>query len=168
MVLCEKTYPKKLAFAYLTDLEQEFNQQHGSQVHGVSRPYAFVKFDTFMQKVKRQYKDSRTQRNMAKLNEDLQDVHRIMTRNIQDVLGRQDALNSKLLRFIFPIIFRNVRTVWAIETRLEKVLEGRETPELAGSVSKVRSYCYCHIHCTIGHISSMVLVLIKFTFALNQ
>ena len=30
---------------------------------------------------------------MAKLNEDLHDVTRIMTRNIQDVLGRQEALN---------------------------------------------------------------------------
>jgi vesicle transport protein SEC22 len=53
-----------------------------------------AKKDTFIQKTKKQYKDTRTQRNLAKLNEDLNDVTRIMTRNIQDVLGRQDALNQ--------------------------------------------------------------------------
>ena len=49
--------------------------------------------DTFIQRTKKQYKDARNQRNLSKLNEDLHDVTRIMTRNIQDVLGRQEALN---------------------------------------------------------------------------
>ncbi|KAI3646150.1 hypothetical protein MP228_005751 [Amoeboaphelidium protococcarum] len=93
LVLTDKTYPKRLAFAYLDELQKEFDINYGSQVQQAARPYAFVKFDTFIQKVKKQYKDSRTQRNMSKLNEDLNDVHRIMTKNIQDVLGRQDALN---------------------------------------------------------------------------
>lgn len=34
---------------------------------------------------------------MTKLNEDLQDVARIMTRNIQDVLGRQEMLDGMSL-----------------------------------------------------------------------
>jgi hypothetical protein len=81
----------------------------------VARPYAFVKFgtltssgswlrffigvffwgvlDAFIQKTKKQYKDSRTQRNLNKLNEDLQDVTRIMNKNIQEVLGRGEQLD---------------------------------------------------------------------------
>ena len=52
-----------------------------------------MRADTFIQRTKKQYKDARNQRNLSKLNEDLHDVTRIMTRNIQDVLGRQEALN---------------------------------------------------------------------------
>ncbi|KAJ3007517.1 SNAP receptor [Thoreauomyces humboldtii] len=93
LCLCDRSYPRKLAFAYLEELQQEFQEQYGDQVGTVARPYAFVKFDSFIQKTKRQYKDSRTQRNLNKLNEDLQDVTRIMTRNIQDVLGRGESLD---------------------------------------------------------------------------
>ena len=41
--------------------------------------------------------DTRTQRNINKLNEDLVEVHSIMTKNIQDVLGQGEALNSEAL-----------------------------------------------------------------------
>ena len=57
------------------------------------RPYAFVKFDTFMQKTKKIYQDTRTQSNLTKLNEDLQDVTRIMTKNMEDLLWRGDSLD---------------------------------------------------------------------------
>ena len=40
--------------------------------------------------------DTRTQRNINKLNEDLTEVHSIMTKNIQDVLGQGERLDSKL------------------------------------------------------------------------
>ncbi|KAI8913987.1 hypothetical protein PhCBS80983_g02996 [Powellomyces hirtus] len=93
LCLCDRSYPRKLAFAYLEELQHEFNEQYGDQVGTVARPYAFVRFDSYIQKVKRQYKDSRTQRNLNKLNEDLQDVTRIMTKNIQDVLGRGEQLD---------------------------------------------------------------------------
>ena len=44
LTLAEKGYPKKLAFQYLEELGREFNQLYGSQVDGVTRPYAFIKF----------------------------------------------------------------------------------------------------------------------------
>mgnify|MGYP001988182781 CR=1 FL=1 len=40
--------------------------------------------DPFIQKTKRLYVDTRTQRNLNKLNEDLVDVQKIMTQNIQE------------------------------------------------------------------------------------
>ncbi|KAJ3066205.1 SNAP receptor [Podochytrium sp. JEL0797] len=93
LTLCDRSYPKKLAFAYLEELQKEFHAKYGNDVASVARPYAFVKFDTFIQKTKKQYKDTRTQKNMTKLNDDLQDVTRIMTKNIQDVLGRGETLD---------------------------------------------------------------------------
>ena len=49
--------------------------------------------DTFIQKTKRLYQDTRTQQNLTKLNEDLQDVTRIMTKNMEDLLWRGDSLD---------------------------------------------------------------------------
>lgn len=46
------------------------------------------KIDTFMQKTKRLYQDTRTQSNLTKLHEDLQDVTKIMTKNMEDLLYR--------------------------------------------------------------------------------
>ncbi|KAJ3032114.1 UNVERIFIED_CONTAM: SNAP receptor [Siphonaria sp. JEL0065] len=93
LTLCDRSYPKKLAFAYLEELQKEFHEKYGNEVASVARPYAFVKFDTFIQKTKKQYKDTRTQKNLNKLNDDLQDVTRIMTKNIGDVLGRGEQLD---------------------------------------------------------------------------
>ena len=113
LTLCDRSYPKKLAYQYLEELQKEFQEKYGPEVGSVSRPYAFVKFgmshmivlglferlDSFIQKVKKLYKDSRAQRNLNKLNDDLQDVQRIMTKNIQDVLGRGEQLDRMIVLF---------------------------------------------------------------------
>jgi hypothetical protein len=44
LCLCEKSYPKKLAFQYLDELQKEFQTQFGAEMQRVARPYAFVKF----------------------------------------------------------------------------------------------------------------------------
>ncbi|CAO0791350.1 Longin-like domain-containing protein [Mucor lusitanicus] len=94
LCICEQSYPRKLAFSYLEELAKEFNMSYGNEVDKPGlRPYAFVKFDTFMQKTKRIYQDTRTQSNLTKLNEDLQDVTRIMTKNMEDLLWRGDSLD---------------------------------------------------------------------------
>uniref|UniRef100_A0A7S2MYB0 Longin domain-containing protein n=1 Tax=Haptolina brevifila TaxID=156173 RepID=A0A7S2MYB0_9EUKA len=92
--LTDRGYPKRLAFNYLEELQHEFEHRHSGEFSTVTRPYAFIKFDTFIQKTKKLYIDTRTQRNLNKLNEDLQDVQKIMTQNIQDVLGRGERLDS--------------------------------------------------------------------------
>ena len=51
--------------------------------------------DTFIQKTKKLYMDTRTQRNLAKLTEELGEVHSIMTKNIQEVLGQGEKLDSE-------------------------------------------------------------------------
>ncbi|XP_061307790.1 vesicle-trafficking protein SEC22b isoform X1 [Pezoporus occidentalis] len=94
LVLCEAAFPKKLAFAYLEDLHSEFDEQHGKKVPTVSRPYSFIEFDTYIQKTKKLYIDSRARRNLGSINTELQDVQRIMVANIEEVLQRGEALSA--------------------------------------------------------------------------
>lgn len=60
--------------------------------------------DTFIQKTKKLYQDTRTQRNIAKLNDELYEVHQIMTRNVQEVLGVGEKLERKSHPFFFLMI----------------------------------------------------------------
>lgn len=94
LALCETTFPKRQAFAYLEDLQAEFHDQYGKKVTTVSRPYSFIEFDTYIQKTKRSYIDSRARRNMGSINTELQDVQRIMVANIEEVLQRGEALST--------------------------------------------------------------------------
>lgn len=94
LTLCDRSYPKKLAFQYLEDLKNEFERVNGSQIETAARPYAFIKFDAFIQKTRKLYLDTRAQRNLAKLNDELYEVHQIMTRNVQEVLGVGEKLDQ--------------------------------------------------------------------------
>lgn len=42
--MCDRAYPKKLAFQYLEDLKNEFERGYGNQIETAARPYAFIKF----------------------------------------------------------------------------------------------------------------------------
>lgn len=57
--------------------------------------------DTFIQKTKKLYQDTHTQRNIAKLNDELYEVHQIMTRNVQEVLGVGEQLDRKLFYLLY-------------------------------------------------------------------
>lgn len=94
LCLCEDSFPKKLAFGYLEDLHNEFYEQYGRRVPTVTRPYSFIEFDTFIQKKKKSYVDSRARRNLSSINTELQDVQRIMVANIEEVLQRGEALSA--------------------------------------------------------------------------
>lgn len=78
-------------------------QLYGANVASASRPYEFIRFDTFIQKTKKLYVDSRTQRNLDKLNVELRDVQEIMNRNINEVIGRGERMESTYHCFFFLI-----------------------------------------------------------------
>ncbi|KAH0846194.1 Protein transport protein sec22 [Fonsecaea pedrosoi] len=94
LCICDRSYPRKLAFTYLSDLAQEFTTIYPSQQYlsATLRPYAFVEFDTFIQRTKKTYQDSRASANLDKLNDELKDVTKVMTKNIEDLLYRGDSL----------------------------------------------------------------------------
>ncbi|KAG6903328.1 hypothetical protein C0995_013081 [Termitomyces sp. Mi166 len=96
LTIADKSYPRKLAFSYLDELSKEFFTTYGPKVESVRKPYAFVGFDTFMSKTARLYRDTRTAvatSSLDKLNDDLQDVTRIMTKNMEELLWRGDSLD---------------------------------------------------------------------------
>ncbi|XP_026811974.1 vesicle-trafficking protein SEC22b [Rhopalosiphum maidis] len=94
LVLCEKNFSKRSAFSFLEDIAAEFNRLYGRQVSTVSRPYTLIEFDNYIQKAKKNYIDSRVRRNLNSLNNELQDVQRIMVQNIDDVLQRGTVLSE--------------------------------------------------------------------------
>lgn len=51
--------------------------------------------DTYIQKVKKSYVDSRARRTLGSINTELQDIQRIMVANIEEVLQRGEALSGK-------------------------------------------------------------------------
>ena len=69
--------------------------------------------DTFIQKTKKQYKDTRTQKNLQKLNDDLNDVTRIMTKNIGEVLGRSESLVRGFIA-AFQIVSSCLTLLWSL------------------------------------------------------
>lgn len=94
LVLCERNHSKRVAYSYLEDIAQEFHSQYGKRVNTVTRPYIFIEFDTYIQKAKKVFSDGRSRRNMNALNNQLQDVQRIMVQNIDDVLQRGTILSE--------------------------------------------------------------------------
>ncbi|OBT67261.1 hypothetical protein VE03_02652 [Pseudogymnoascus sp. 23342-1-I1] len=94
IAICERSYPRKLAFTYLSDISSEFSSTYThTQLTAPSlRPYAFMEFDTFIQRTKATYSDTRATQNLDKLNSELQDVTKVMTKNIEDLLYRGDSL----------------------------------------------------------------------------
>ncbi|KIM67853.1 hypothetical protein SCLCIDRAFT_1209987 [Scleroderma citrinum Foug A] len=98
LTIADQSYPRKLAFSYLEELSKEFSVSYGPKVESIRKPYAFVGFDTFMSKTARLYRDTRAAgaargSNLDKLNDELQDVTRIMTKNMEELLWRGDSLD---------------------------------------------------------------------------
>lgn len=44
LVLCEKSFSKRLAFSFLEDLQNEFINQYGHKINSITRPYSFIEF----------------------------------------------------------------------------------------------------------------------------
>lgn len=93
--ICDRSYPRKLAFTYLADLAAEFKNTHPpAQVNNPTlRPYAFMDFDTFIARTKATYSDAGASQNLDKLNDELRDVTNVMKKNIEDLLYRGDSLD---------------------------------------------------------------------------
>ncbi|CAI5768199.1 vesicle-trafficking protein SEC22b-B-like [Podarcis lilfordi] len=94
LTLCEAAYSKKLAFTFLEELQAEFWELYGKKVSSVSRPYAFIEFDLYIQKLKKSYLDTWSKRHLSSINMELQDVQKIMVTNIEEVLQRGEALSA--------------------------------------------------------------------------
>jgi vesicle transport protein SEC22 len=93
LTICEGRSPSYIAFSFLEDLNKEFQNLYGSEVSGCERPYKFIKFDTFLQKTKKVYVDSRTSRNLGRV----ANRQNVTKKNIREVLGwvKEDLPKSR-------------------------------------------------------------------------
>ncbi|KAH7538005.1 hypothetical protein FEM48_Zijuj03G0153500 [Ziziphus jujuba var. spinosa] len=89
ITLCDSSYPRKLAFHYLQDLRKEFDKFDSSLIAKITRPYSFVKFDSIIGNIRKQYIDTRTQANLSKLNANRQQDLDIPTQNLAEILARR-------------------------------------------------------------------------------
>ena len=94
LCICNRSYPRKLAFTYLSDLQTEFENIYKPDAYSgpTLRPYALNGFDKYIQQTKETYQDTRATQNLDKLNSELKDVTKVMTKNIEDLLYRGDSL----------------------------------------------------------------------------
>lgn len=85
-----------MAFTYLSDISSEFTSIYpsGQYLSSTAKSYGYIEFDTYIQKAKRSYQDSRATQNLDKLNDELKDVTKVMTKNIEELLYRGDSLDK--------------------------------------------------------------------------
>ncbi len=112
--------------------------------------------DTFMSKTTRLYQDTRTASaaggsHMGKLNDELQDVTRIMTKNMEELLWRGDSLDSEWscprntfarIRVYTPHLFfaRDVPPIDFATFRIGEVPSGSEEYQPSSDASAVRTH----------------------------
>ena len=110
LTLCDKGYPKRLAFVYLDDIHNSFVQfldeteakkaqeekrqpmEWTRVVDLVGRPYAYIKFDKTIKRKGKEFANPASRSNTNRLNEDLADTMNIMKKNINEVLKRGDNI----------------------------------------------------------------------------
>ncbi|KAI3458162.1 hypothetical protein Pfo_014825 [Paulownia fortunei] len=89
MALCDSMYPRKLAFYYLQDLQQEFNKFDVGLTERIMRPYSFIRFDGIIGNIRRKYADTRTQANLSKINSDGSQEVDIVTESFTQIVKRR-------------------------------------------------------------------------------
>jgi vesicle transport protein SEC22 len=95
LTLCYKNYPKKLAYKFLSELKLEFGVQFGQEAKQRKlRPFAFEKFDNFIQQTKKLYKDPESLTNLQKVSGDLTEITKLLQQNIDDILDRGVKIES--------------------------------------------------------------------------
>ncbi|MBA0593667.1 hypothetical protein Gorai_010602, partial [Gossypium raimondii] len=79
----------------IRDLQKEFDKFDNGLIHKITKPYSFVKFDSIISSIRKQYIDTRTQANLSKLNANRHRELDIVTGNMSDIVERRR--NSEIL-----------------------------------------------------------------------
>ena len=107
LVVTDTAYPKALTLSYLVRLHKEFTQylrDHDGdgwrmQVDTCAKVYGYQGFTSAkLQQLKKEYADPSSKSNSARLTEELQDVHSIIKKNVQEVLQRGENLDRAFPR----------------------------------------------------------------------
>lgn len=83
-----------LCFYILNTLKVPLGTYHAASHKFDSFFFTFT--DSYIKKSRKNYMDSRARKNLSNINTELQDVHRIMVQNIEDVLVRGESLSGSV------------------------------------------------------------------------
>ena len=74
LCLCQRSFSKRLAYEFLEDISTQFLAQYAQRYASAGRPYAFIEFDTYIQRAKKTFVDgtSRGKRNLVNVSNELQ------------------------------------------------------------------------------------------------
>ncbi|XP_007908424.2 vesicle-trafficking protein SEC22b-like [Callorhinchus milii] len=90
LTLCEARFSHRNAFSFLAGLEAEFSELHLRKVPAVTRPYVFIEFDTYIQKLKKTYSDSWSRRSLVVM----PDLESVLVTTLEEVLQRGEGLSE--------------------------------------------------------------------------
>ena len=65
-----------------------------SKIETIDNSYAFLKFEKVINRKRKEFRDSNTKENIDRLNQELQDVGKIMSENFEMLLNRGNSLNK--------------------------------------------------------------------------
>jgi vesicle transport protein SEC22 len=106
LVITNKSYPEKLAFCFLAEIDEGFTEElknqfgtqsvsYYSKLETIDRANYFLKFEKFIKKKRNEYLDADTNNsNIERLNREISDVHQIMAENINLIMDRDRTMNS--------------------------------------------------------------------------
>ncbi|XP_013627725.1 PREDICTED: 25.3 kDa vesicle transport protein [Brassica oleracea var. oleracea] len=90
IALSDSSYPRKLLFHYLQDLQKELdNFGETTLIQTTSKPYSFVRFSKIIGRIRKQYMDTRTQANLSKLNASRKQELDVVTEHLNDFMQRR-------------------------------------------------------------------------------
>ncbi|KAL0710345.1 hypothetical protein Bca4012_017323 [Brassica carinata] len=102
IALSDSSYPRKLLFHYLQDLQKELDHfDEITLIQTTSNPYSFVRFSKIIARIRKQYMDTRTQANLSKLNASRKQELNVVTEHLNDLILRRQLLGT-LPYFFFP------------------------------------------------------------------
>ncbi|XP_062076130.1 25.3 kDa vesicle transport protein SEC22-1 [Humulus lupulus] len=112
ITLFDSSYPRKLAFHYLQDLQKEFQKFDSNLIEKITRPYSFIGFDSVIVNIRKQYIDTRTQANLSKLNANRKQDLDIVTENMTEILERRRISELHEMKSSPPSTPRVVSSIW--------------------------------------------------------
>ncbi|XP_010537189.1 PREDICTED: 25.3 kDa vesicle transport protein isoform X2 [Tarenaya hassleriana] len=112
ITLSDSSYPRKLAFHFLQDLQMEFETFDDTLIKKISKPYSFVKFDSIIRSIRKRYIDTRTQVNLSKLNACRKQDLDIISEHMQDIIQRR-RIPEEASERVSPNPRTSVSSIWS-------------------------------------------------------
>ena len=104
LTLTPRSFPKRIAFAFLDDLMRAFMEQVKQGVpgnasisgfiEGITKPYYFIQFERVIMKKRNEFKEPNGQAAMGRVNEGLVEINNIMRQSLDEMLQRGEALED--------------------------------------------------------------------------